>query len=217
MSGANSLLAYYAQRAPEYEQIYARPERQADQSRLRARLCALLAAERVLEVACGTGYWTQDIARVATHVTATDAGEEVLALARAKAIDPRRVTFRKADAFALEMVPGTFTAALAAFWVSHVPRPDLARFLSGVHAGLVRGGRVVLCDNTFVPGSSTPESRRDQAGNAYQVRTLAAGTRHDVLKNYLTADELRAAAGDVERWEYETLGYYWLATYRLRR
>ena len=54
----------------------------------------------MLEIACGTGYWTQFIARKAVHVTACDINEPVLEIAREKPIAKGRVTFVKADAFA---------------------------------------------------------------------------------------------------------------------
>ena len=63
---------YYAQRADNYESIYKKPERQADLMAMEERLCSVLEGHRVLEVACGTGYWTQRFAPVATSVFATD-------------------------------------------------------------------------------------------------------------------------------------------------
>lgn len=52
------LRAYYARRAVEYEAIYAQPERQADLRTLEAALPACFSGRSVLEVACGTGWWT---------------------------------------------------------------------------------------------------------------------------------------------------------------
>jgi predicted methyltransferase len=50
---------YYAQRAAEYDAVYAKPERQHDLARLKELLPPLVAGRRVLELAAGTGYWTQ--------------------------------------------------------------------------------------------------------------------------------------------------------------
>ncbi|HEY6168738.1 MAG TPA: class I SAM-dependent methyltransferase, partial [Verrucomicrobiae bacterium] len=61
MSGGGQLAEYYARRAGEYERIYAKPERQADLAALRARLAEAFRGRRVLEIACGTGYWTEVI------------------------------------------------------------------------------------------------------------------------------------------------------------
>ena len=94
------LESYYAKRASEYERIYDKAERQDELAWLRERLPRLFEGRRVLEVACGTGYWTQFIAKRAAHVTACDINEAVLEIAREKPIAKGRVTFARADAFA---------------------------------------------------------------------------------------------------------------------
>ena len=67
----SSLQDYYAARAREYERIYARPDRQADLRKLEKLIPDALRARSVLEIACGTGYWTQHLARTAKGVVAT--------------------------------------------------------------------------------------------------------------------------------------------------
>ena len=79
-----TLETYYARRAAEYEKIYHKPERQSDLARLRTDLPSLFDGERVLELACGTGYWTPLIAARAEAVVAVDYNEETLQLARTK-------------------------------------------------------------------------------------------------------------------------------------
>ena len=53
-------------------------------SGLRRRVPELLASRTVLEVACGTGYWTQFIARKARRVYACDINQSVLEIAAEK-------------------------------------------------------------------------------------------------------------------------------------
>jgi demethylmenaquinone methyltransferase/2-methoxy-6-polyprenyl-1,4-benzoquinol methylase len=95
---SDSLLDYYDKRALEYEGIYAKPERQADLAALKNLLQATLAGHRVLELACGTGYWTSMIAETAECVLATDANQSVLQLAWEKKLPPDKVVFQQADA-----------------------------------------------------------------------------------------------------------------------
>ena len=54
---------YYAERASIYERVYHQPERQADLRQLEADLPAHFAGRHVLELACGTGWWTPHGAR----------------------------------------------------------------------------------------------------------------------------------------------------------
>ena len=208
----SELIDYYRRRAGQYESIYAKPERQADLAFLKKALIERLAGARVLEVACGTGYWTQPIARVAAAVTATDFAEEPMRIAQAKAYERSNVVFRTADAYALPESLGTFDAAFAGFWWSHVPRERIGEFVASLHARLAPGARVVILDNRFVAGNSTPVVEVDAAGNTYQLRVLADGSRFRVLKNYPTAQELRDLLGPTLA--HQELDYYWLAEYR---
>ena len=208
------MVSYYAERAAEYERIYHKPERQDDLRQLRRFVERTFANAHVIEVACGTGYWTEILARSAASVVATDINEEVLAVARSKAIDPRKVVFRREDAYALPLFPQRFSSGLAVFWWSHIPKAKVHDFLRGFHRVLSPGGKVVFIDNAYVEGSSTPISRTDDRGDTYQIRRLDDGSTHEVLKNFPTEPDLRAAveglASDVRA---EFLRYYWILSY----
>lgn len=208
--------AYYAQRAKEYERIYDKPERQADLARLRAAIPALFEGEAVLEIACGTGYWTPLIAARAKSVLAVDYAAETLELARGKVYERDNVAFEQADAYHLPAWPERFSACYAGFWWSHIPLEKIDSFLAGLHARLAPGARVAFMDNRYVEGSSTPLARRDAAGNTYQERGLADGSRHEVLKNFPTEADLEARLGGIGTEVRVILyQYYWLATCRI--
>lgn len=205
---------YYAARASEYDRIYQKPERQADLAELRRWLPARFAGAHLLEVACGTGYWTQYVAPVAASVVAIDAAPETLEIARSRPANAS-VRFHVADAYQLPSDLGSFDAALAAFWLSHVPIARRREFLTGLSAVLSPGARVVLLDNRFVPGSNTPFSERDAGGNTYQLRTLGDCSEHRVLKDFPTEEELRGClTGIGEGVSYTAWEYYWAVEYR---
>ena len=208
------LVDYYRRRAREYEAIYAKPERQTDLAFLKKHIPERLAKRRVLEVACGTGYWTVLVARSAAKVVATDATEEPMRVAMSKDYGERDVRFELADAYALSADLGRFDGALAAFWWSHLPRSRTADFLASLHARLESRARVLLLDNRYVEGSSTAIAERDAEGNTYQRRRLADGSENRVLKNFPTEAELRAALAPYAReFSYRQLAYYWLVEY----
>jgi ubiquinone/menaquinone biosynthesis C-methylase UbiE len=207
----SELISYYRRRAAEYEAFYAKPERQPDLLTLKKKLSELLKDARVLEVACGTGYWTTVIANAARLVTATDVAQEPMGIARAKAYPKDNVTFLEADAYALPESLGRFDAAFAGFWWSHVPRQRIARFLASLHERLEPGATVLLLDSLFVEGNSTPISEVDAAGNTYQLRTLSDGSSFRVMKNYPSKQELRELLPAVH---YRALQYHWLARYK---
>jgi len=204
---------YYAARAAEYDRVYEKPERQADLRTLRRWLPSLLVGTHLLEVACGTGYWTQLVAPVAAQVVAVDAAPETLEIARARVANAA-VRFLVGDAYSLPAGLGTFDASLAAFWFSHVPVARRREFLGGLSSVLAPGAKVVLVDNRFVEGSSTPIGERDEDGDTYQLRRLDDGSSHRVLKNFPTEAELRACLAEAgERLRYTAFDYYWGAEY----
>jgi demethylmenaquinone methyltransferase/2-methoxy-6-polyprenyl-1,4-benzoquinol methylase len=213
---AAELPAYYARRAAEYERIFAKPERQADLARLTEWIAVRLAGRRVLEIACGTGWWTERYAPHAAGVLATDINDEVLAIARAKSYLEGRVQFAIADAHALDAVAGNFDAVFAGFWWSHLDRRELPRFLAGVRRRFPDGSRALFLDNRYVEGSSTPVAETDAAGNTWQLRRLDDGSTHRVLKNFPDAAELLAAPRPFARTVQVTeLPYYWVLEYEL--
>jgi demethylmenaquinone methyltransferase/2-methoxy-6-polyprenyl-1,4-benzoquinol methylase len=208
-----SMAAYYARRAAEYERVYEKPERQAELRAIEAWLPGVFEGRRVLEVACGTGWWTRHGAARCASWLATDVNAETLAIAQAKALP--RVEVRRVDAYALHaLAPAVFDAAFAGFWWSHVPRARLAGWLAQLHDRLVPGAVVVLLDNRYVEGSSTPLSRRDADGDTFQQRRLDDGSLHEVLKNFPTRDEAVAVLGprarDVRWIEH---AHYWALQY----
>ena len=209
----DALAGYYAKRAPEYDRIYEKPERQADLHALRSSVAQMFLGLSVLEIACGTGYWTEVLASAARQVVATDINNEVLAVARTKSLGDK-VHLARCDAFQLEQLAGEFDAALAAFWWSHLTRADLPRFLAGLHARLQPGSRVVFIDNIFVTGSSTPIARRDTDGNTYQLRRLDDGSMTEVLKNFPTDGEITGLLPGKDL-TIDRLTYYWCASYNV--
>lgn len=204
---------YYAQRAAEYDEVYRKPERQADLARLRQLLPPLVAGKRVLEVAAGTGYWTQVLAGTAAAITATDLNAETIAIATQRAYGPAQVSMQTADAYRLDTVPGHFDLVFCGFWWSHIPRAGIPRFLAGVRDRTGPGTGLILLDNRYVPGSSHPVTRTGPDGDTYQQRQLADGRSYEVLKNFPDRPQLEAdLAGAAVDLTWTELEYYWLVT-----
>jgi len=211
-----SMADYYARRAATYERIYQKPERQADLRAMEAALAEPFAGRDVLEIACGTGWWTLHGARRAASWLATDLNPETMDVARHKLL-PAQVQFATVDAYTFAELEGrSFDGAFAGCWWSHVPLQRLPGWLATLHERLRPGARVVMLDNRYVPGSSTPISRQDEAGNTYQDRPLDDGSVHEVLKNFPTPEQAFAMLGPRARapqWTAHT--HYWVLSYTL--
>lgn len=213
----DSMADYYARRVASYERIYLKPERQADLREIEAWLPEPFAGRRVLEIACGTGWWTPHGAARAAHWRATDLNPQTLAAAQSRPLPADVVQFQTVDAYRLTELGGeTFDAAFAGCWWSHVPLDRLRGWLDLLHARLAPRAIVVMLDNRYVPGSSTPISRADDAGNTYQQRALDDGSTHEVLKNFPTPAQAFAVLGPRARDpQWIDFDHYWVLQYRL--
>jgi SAM-dependent methyltransferase len=208
---------YYRARANEYDAVYDKPERQHDLGVLRSRLAQHLTGRHVLEIAAGTGYWTDAYADAAAAVMATDVNDATLDVARHRRVWPATVQFTVADAFDLGLVEGSVDAGFVGFFWSHVRHDHLVAFLAGVADRIETGGRVVFLDNRYVEGSNHPIARTDSDGNTYQQRKLADGTSWEVLKNFPTPEQIRTSLEPrFTNVAVEELGYFWFATCTVR-
>lgn len=193
---ADSMVGYYKHRASYYERVYHKPERQTDLRAMEAWVGRLFEGRRVLELACGTGWWTPHGARDALSWLATDLNPETMDLARQKEL-PACAGFATVDAYTLDGLQPSlaFDAVFAGCWWSHVPLQRLQPWLGKLQARLPAGARVVFLDNSFVQTSNLPITRTDDEGNTYQDRSLDDGSVHEVLKNFPTAEQVRSVAG----------------------
>jgi SAM-dependent methyltransferase len=208
---------YYANRAYEYDKTYLRPERQKDIKKLHKLLKNLLSGHIVLEVACGTGYWTKTIASVSKFITAVDINDIVLQIAKNRGIPSDKVIFVQDDVYSLNKIQNNFSAGFAGFWWSHVLKSKIKGFLALFQSKLQSDALVVFLDNRRVERSSTPISRIDRDGNTYQTRKLEDGREYEILKNFPTKEEILKTLGNkVKNLKIKFLRYFWLVSYNIQ-
>jgi len=165
-------IAYYRARAPEYEQ-----DAYAPSPRLVGRVIdAVPAGHDVLELACGTGVWTQALARRSRSLTAVDAAPEMIELAASRAPG---TTFVIADILDWRP-PRRYDVVFFGFWLSHVPESAFAGFWTLVADSLMDGGLVVFVDE-HVAGAGKERWLAD----GVVERMLSDGSRHRVVKRYI--------------------------------
>lgn len=180
---------YYDLRAPDYL-ITTRPDRPVLgllPEGMEAELVEEFAPEGdVLELACGTGLFTKELARRAASVTAVDASPRMIERNRREVGDPR-VSYVEADVFAWEP-PRRFDAVFFAFWLSHVPPARFEEFWELVRSCLVPGGRVAFVDED--DRGSWNDERHTIGETPAARRTLADGRTFDIVKLFWKPDEL---------------------------
>ena len=209
-------IQYYFDRAKEYEQIYQKPERQEDLKQLRTILKDTFSGKSVLEIACGTGYWTQFISETAKSILATDINESVIEIAQSKKYHAP-ITFEKVDIFNLTNTNEKFDSGFGGFIWSHIPKQKLDVFLSGFISNISQGGLVVFIDTKYVEESNTHINSKDEYGNTYQIRTLSNGNNYKVMKNFPVDKEILDIIEPVgTEIEIEQLKYFWVLKFKVK-
>jgi SAM-dependent methyltransferase len=218
-SDLDPIVRFYENSAADYDAACAvrnEPAHAADLAVLRARVAELARGQAVLELACGTGYWTGALAQTAASVLATDAVDAMLEQARARGL-PASVSFRRVDGLHLPDDLGKASVVFAGFWWSHLTRDAQDAFLAGLRGRVGKDALLVLVDDAWVDGVSTPVARTDAQGNTYQILTAPDGTRVELPKNYPSDSALRKRlAGSARDIRIERLAHYWMATARLK-
>jgi SAM-dependent methyltransferase len=185
----DTLQQYYRARAQEYDSFYEVPDRLDELAQLNAWLIERTKGRTILEVAAGTGYWTEVAAPVAQAITATDYNPETLAIAAKRRLGPH-VHLLTADAYSLPHFPAAFDAGMAHLWWSHVERQRLKPFLSHFASRLSPGAILLMIDQLYVEGFSPPIAREDSWGNQYTIRKLKDGSTYEIIKNFPGPGEL---------------------------
>jgi SAM-dependent methyltransferase len=213
------LKKYYSSRAEEYEDIYFRvdPQRQNEQDVLTHLLRENLKDRRVLEVACGTGYWTARIFDSVEYILATDISNEMLDVAKRKAMPPDKVGFQQANAYMLKEVKGVFNAGCAIFWLSHIPKSKMNDFIKGFHKRIGKGSPVVMADNMLIDGIGGKLIRETSERDTFKLRYLSTGERYEIIKNYYTKEDLESVLAAFARNLKIYIGrYFWRVTYSVK-
>ena len=179
-------------RGPDFDQEFDRQVRHVEDA-----LRRFAAAGDVLELAGGTGWWTERLARSAHRLAVVDSSPEALELNRARTGGPH-VEYEVGDIF--DWTPETlYDVVFFSFWLSHVPRRRLAGFWSMVRSCLRPGGRVFLVDNHHDPalgaGIGDPYVRRYETDR--HVRRLDDGREYAVVKVMYEPEELSAQLADL--------------------
>jgi trans-aconitate methyltransferase len=190
-------VAYYRALAPEYvadagidgvtEETY-----NAAARTFNAALESASPLGEVLELACGPGTFTSELARRATSIDALDASPEMLEIAAARTAQATNVRFVQADLFT--WTPNRrYDFVFFGFWLSHVPPERFASFWSTVASALAPNGRVMFVDD----GHRTTEELTHGPQSSTIERQLRDGRRFRAVKVALEPKPLERSLRDL--------------------
>ncbi|MCX7011242.1 MAG: class I SAM-dependent methyltransferase [Candidatus Sumerlaeota bacterium] len=186
-------IRYYRARAGEYDEWFLRLGRYdrgeehraewfADVAEAAAALERAKPSGDMLELACGTGLWTQRLAPAAARLTAVDASPETLQINRER-VRSDRVEYVQADIFRWRP-DRKYDFVFFGFWLSHVPEARFEGFWRMVGEAVKPGGTVFFVDSAFEPESTYKGHRIERAPDGVMERKLNDGRQFRVVKIY---------------------------------
>jgi 2-polyprenyl-3-methyl-5-hydroxy-6-metoxy-1,4-benzoquinol methylase len=169
-------IAYYRARAHEYDATHAIDA--ASRVGLLNALREFAPVGHILELACGTGLWTAELAKHASLLMAVDASPEMIALNRARVTEDN-VDYVQADLFAWSPAE-RYDVVFFATWLSHVPPQRFEDFWTLVATCLKENGRVFFIDE--LPSVGAHEHWIADAIAPAVERSLSTGARYRAIK-----------------------------------
>lgn len=199
-------LAYYRARAHEYDQWWLRKGRYdrgrdvnrrwfSEAAEIGTALSAFQPSGQVLELACGTGIWSEKLLPFSSGLTLVDGSEEMLSLARHR-LQSTKVSYVRADIFEWRP-PGSFDLVFFSFWLSHVPLERFANFWKLIDECLAPGGRVFFVDSQHDKTSIATDHQLPDIDAVKQRRRLNDGREFEIYKIYYDAPELQERLGEL--------------------
>ncbi|XTP08272.1 trans-aconitate 2-methyltransferase [Streptomyces albus subsp. chlorinus] len=184
-------IAYYRARAAEYDRAY---DIRMHKPRLVKALDELPISGDILELACGTGQWTQLLSDRARSLTALDAAPEMLRIARAR-MRGLATRFIEADIFTWEP-DRQYDTVFFAFWLSHVPPVEMEAFWHLLKWALAPGGCVVFLDDSLAKAELEEPVAEAQVPTVR--RRLSDGSQHLTVKVLHDAPSLTSQLNDLD-------------------
>ena len=173
-----------------------------NESEVESALLSIDLSGDILELACGTGLWTQSLASVANHLTAVDASPEVIELNRQKIQSRSRsvATGKSVEYIVADLFNWTptqkFDFIFFGFWLSHVPMERFNDFWQMVKLALKPNGQVFFVDSLFDPTSpAINHAQLHQQG--YAERKLNDGRIYQVVKIFHEPIQLAKSLQDL--------------------
>ena len=198
-------MAYYRARAHEYDEWFLRqgrydrgPEHRdqwlGEAAQIEVQLRAAVHGAEVLELACGTGLWTQRLAEDNLRVMAVDASSETIAINRQR-VGSANVEYQVADIFSW-VPPTAFDVVFFSFWLSHVPPARFEEFWALVRAALKPGGQAFFIDSLPEPTSTAKDhGPLDESG--VSRRKLNDGREFNIVKVFYQPSVLERRLADL--------------------
>ena len=164
--------AHWDRRAAHFDEDFGHSIRTPGERVAWDRILDLVLADRgelhALDIGCGTGFLSFELAARRHLVTGVDFAPAMLVEARRKAAAAgASIRFEEADAEQLPFPPGSFDLAISRHVLWTLPHPEAA--IDEWIRVLRRGGRLVVVDSQLDAGAGPPPSQNARASQEYAV------------------------------------------------
>lgn len=196
-----SMLRYYDERASEYEEAYVLgtgtasipdPKVFQAEAALLAGIVERFAYGRLIDLACGTGYWLPHYAERCSSITLFDQSERMLNECKRKIAAlgiSDRCSLVCGDFFDHQFDRSSYDCALIGFLLSHLTEPQERVVFDTLESMLDTSGRFLIFDSAW-----STERARFNAKAERQTRRLNDGSCFEVYKRYFGIDDISAWA-----------------------
>lgn len=218
MKEIKDIKKYYADIVKQYDETagYKNPRTDKIREKMKLRHQNYLRGYDVLEIACGTGYWTEVIAKTANSVLAIDNSKKMISIAKKRLASFKNVRLAIADAYRLDKVHGCFSAAYAHWWWSHMPKSKIRYFLLNLHKKLISGALVFFSDHLPDYADKKVKVIHDKNGDRFEERVLSNGKIYLVIKNFPTGEEINTyLSGLAKNIHFHKYKGYWELCYNV--
>ncbi len=206
------MIKYYEERATEYDLVYQIPEEQPDLQKATNLFQEIVAGKNVVEIACGTGFWTEAMAQTAHSVYATDINQRVIHIAQQRQVH-KNISYHVLDMHQIQ-TDKKWDILFGGFIWSHLLLQEIPGFLQKLHSIINRDGMFIFIDSKQKENSVHDAKnihRTDKFGNTFQCRTLLNGTQHEVVKNFPSSAFLKEQFSKIGYdIQFVQLDYYWI-------
>ena len=192
-----SMFEYYDERAEEYEELYTLgagpasipdPEAYKEEVRILAGIAKKFCHGKVIDIACGTGFWLPNYIDKCSSVTLIDQSRKMLSACERKVVSLRaqdKCNIVCDDFLSHPFDITNFDCAIIGFFVSHLTEKQEQEFFEKLKSILKTGGRFIIFDSAW-----NKERAKTREKQGQHQRKLNDGRCFDIYKRYFEKNDI---------------------------
>jgi 2-polyprenyl-3-methyl-5-hydroxy-6-metoxy-1,4-benzoquinol methylase len=215
----NEQILYYEARAHEYDEWFYRQGRYnrgdelnkkwfSEIEEIRQVIKNINPTGHILEIASGTGLWTEQLVKYADQITAIDAAPEMLKVNKGR-LHSNKINYVLANIFDWEPKE-QYSNIFFGFWLSHVPIDKFNPFWNLLKLVLEPNGSVIFVDSRYELTSTAKDHQLEGSEALSVIRRLNDGREFRIVKKFYEAMELKNRLRELG-WDFlirETQNYF---------